>query len=154
MCIDRTALRRIMFLGIYCPRCYFEKLNAEDASRMSRRLDTCEDCIEAIVLVCEDAVPSVCALVGVGPPISDIAEAAISTLCKTFRTACSDSSATEACAVQCEDSDDNTSSMGRSNLLSPDLGCLRVDGFDCYNMCIIYGGFLPDKSVLVFSIFK
>lgn len=114
MCINRAAVHRIPFRGIFCPRFHVEQLNAEDTSGMSRRLDICEECVVAMVLVCEAAVPSVCALAGFGPPISDVADAAISTLCETFRAACSDSRATEACAVQCEDSDDNDSSTGKS----------------------------------------
>lgn len=59
-------------------------MNAEHGSAVSRRLYTCEECVVVIELVCDAAVPSVCALEGFGPPISDVGEAAISILCETF----------------------------------------------------------------------
>lgn len=80
---------------------------------MSRRLYPCEDCIEAWGSVCDEGVPSVCALIDYGSPVSEVGEAAISKMCETFGTVCDNSGGSESCAGQCEESDNDTY-IGRS----------------------------------------
>lgn len=72
----------------------------------SRRLYDCVDCVEAWDNVCVEGVPSVCALVGYGSPITAVGAAAVSTVCDTLGAACSASDGEEACAGQCEEDDD------------------------------------------------
>ena len=77
-----------------------------------RRLYACDDCVEAWDAVCDDGVPSVCALVDYGSPILSAGEASIATMCDMMGAACSSSGGAEACTGQCEEDDDGTDDKG------------------------------------------
>lgn len=93
------------------------------SGHVSRRLYDCVDCVDAWDKVCDEGVPSVCALVGYGSPITAVGEAAISTVCETLGAACSASGGEEACAGQCEDvgGGDDDSGRGMDISMPPPL---------------------------------
>lgn len=75
----------------------------EEASFVHRHLYACDDCEETWDVMCNEAVSTVCELVGYGSPFSQAASGSIITLCDTFGTdACSSYSGAEICQDQCD----------------------------------------------------
>lgn len=55
----------------------------------ARRLFACSDCVDAWDAVCDEGVPSVCALIGYSSALLPAAVKSIETTCGTFGSACS-----------------------------------------------------------------
>lgn len=72
-----------------------------------RRLFACGVCGYTWGLMCGRGLQSVCDLVDYGSPFADSAEASISTLCDDFGGACSSFTVDQACALECEDKDED-----------------------------------------------
>lgn len=107
----------------------FEENESELDLDSRRRLYDCDDCVEAWDAVCDEGVPSVCALVGYGAPLLSAAENSIATMCETFGGACSSFGGISACAGQCTHQDDCEDVCDPNAYCSTDGECTCADGF-------------------------
>lgn len=134
------------------------KLSEEDKSELDldsrRRLYDCDDCVEAWEAVCDEGVPSVCALVGYGTPLLSAAETSIATMCETFGSACSSFGGTSACAGQCTHQDYCEDVCDPNAYCSTDGECTCTDGFvgDGVTYCTGKSKLAPRATNIVTSI--